>query len=130
MLADEKIVYAESTGTDALKVGEDNQLDETELKTVVEIPKDSTNLEAQTKAINEIPDEDQGEVNVSDDSKTSMWTYVMWVLGAILVLCLIGGCVYHFMQKKDEDFVPQDYPQVTEMEQETRTGSHQHHSRH
>jgi len=70
-----------------------------------------------TETIDTIPNVDQGTIDVnpidpikpivtnetggepSDD--TSIWTWVMYIGGAILVLGLIGGAIYVLMQNKD-----------------------------
>jgi len=93
----------------ALPVGEDNQLDASELADV-DVAINQTNATSDLAAIDAVSDADQG--TVGDDSKvddgvggsssgTSFMTWVMYIGGALLVMALVAGLCYTMMNRKD-----------------------------
>jgi len=114
VLADENLEFAEIEDTDTtqsgLAPGLDNQLDDSEINDIEEIPQSEPT--EQLDAVNSIQDADQGTVgddstvddsmaSDSSDSGTSFMTYVMYIGGALLVLALIAGACYMVQQQKD-----------------------------
>lgn len=127
VLADENLEFTEveDTDTSGLNAGLDDQLDDSEINDIEEIPQSEPT--EQLDAVNSIQDADQGTVgddstvddsmaSDSSDSGTSFMTYVMYIGGALLVLALIAGACYMVQQNKDAgDFNRNEQEMGTQM---------------
>lgn len=132
MLAEDDVEIAEVDDSTAgsLDAGLDNQLDDTELADVTEIPQDEPT--EQLEAVDNVKEEDVAvgdDSNVDDfpeessdsDSGTSMMTWIMYIGGAILVLALLAGVCFLISQRKDAQGFEHDQ-QNTEMTHHDHTG--------
>lgn len=132
MLAEDDVEIAEVDDSTAgsLDAGLDNQLDDTELADVTEIPQDEPT--EQLEAVDNVKEEDVAvgdDSNVDDfpeessdsDSGTSLMTWIMYIGGAILVLALLAGVCFLISQRKDAQGFEHDQ-QNTEMTHHDHTG--------
>lgn len=133
MLADEdtvEIAEVDDSTAGSLDAGLDNQLDDSELADVTEIPQDEPT--EQLEAVDNVKEEDVAvgdDSNVDDfpeessdsDSGTSMMTWIMYIGGAILVLALLAGVCFLISQRKDAQGFEHDQ-QNTEMTHHDHTG--------
>lgn len=125
---DEKLFIQETSASDSMNAGNDNNLDDSELEVIAEISQDEP--KEWYAAIESVPNEDQGTVDPhSDDEGTSLMTWIMYIGGAVLGLALIGGGIFLCMQNKDAEKF--SHENDTEMSREpTDTPTHGHHHAH
>jgi len=121
MLDVEVITFEETEDTMGLQIGEDDQLDESELADVVEI--EDANTEAPTEqfaAVDAISEEDAGTIGPESqvdgspvEEESSSWMkWVLIVTGVLLVLALIGGVVYMANNKRNSEFMNQQETEI------------------